>query len=164
MNTNFPPDLHTEIAGNGTELIRYNWDELLSQAFDALIERAEGVTLAQVVDRLEVPEHVARQTINKLREMLAEDGDTSIIAVPNGRERRYQLVNEAGTAVEGWAVFNQKYIESRISTIEQVYRVLVRSAKSERERDDARRILKTVQRLREDVQDMQADRRPDTMF
>lgn len=139
---------------NDGEPIRYDWDSLSSLAFDMLIENPEGVTLAAVVDRLEVPQHVARRAINVLREFLAEDGDTNIIAVPFGRERRYQLVTEAGAETEGWLDFNKKYVETRLATVEQVYACLVRGSKDEKEREQAARILKHVQRLREDVEFM----------
>jgi len=143
------------IAGNGTELIRYEWDTLINEAFDLLFEHPDGVTLATLVDRLEVPEHIARKTINMLREHLADDHNTNIIAVPNGRERRYQLVAEAGLETSGWLGFNQKYVETRLQTVKQVYACLSRGAKTEEERDQARRILKAVNRLIEDVADMQ---------
>lgn len=149
---------NTTLAATGNEIIRYDWDALTSLAFDLLMDRPEGVTLLQLVDRLEVPEHVARRTINVLREFLTEDGDTNIIAVPNGRERRYQLVSESGAETDSWLAFNSKYVESRLRTVEQVYSCLVRAAKTERERDQAARILKQVQRLKEDVEYMNADK------
>lgn len=139
---------------NDSEPIRYDWNALSSLVFDMLIENPEGVTLVQLVDRLEVPQHVARQAVNKLREIMAEDGDTNIIAVPNGRERRYQIVSEAGAETEGWLDFNKRYVETRLATVEQVYACLVRGSKDEKTREQAARILKHVQRLREDVEFM----------
>lgn len=147
------------IAANGTELLRYDWDVLISMTADMLFEKPEGVTLVQLVERLDVPEHIARQSINRTREKLSEDGDTNIIAVPYGRERRYQIVMEAGAATEGWLGFNRRYVNSRLATVEQVYACLVRGAKTEEERDQAARILKAVVRLREDVEDMERVRK-----
>jgi hypothetical protein len=146
---------NTVVAGNGTELIRYDWNLLITEAFDLLFEHPEGVTLVSLVDRLEVPEHIARKTINMLREHLADDHDTNIIAVPNGRERRYQLVAEHGLETAGWLGFNQKYVETRLRTVKQVYATLSRAAQTEKERDQAARILRAVTRLMEDVADMQ---------
>lgn len=158
------PAVTVTYAETGAEIIRYQWDYLISRAFDLLVDSPRGITLDELVEHLEVPEHVTRQTINKVRELLSEDGDCNIIAVPDGRERRYQLVNEAGEQVEAWAIFNRKYVESRLKTVEQVYSVLVRAAKNERERDDARRMLKTVQRLIEDTQEMQINHEQGTLI
>lgn len=136
------------------EIIRYDWDSLSALTLDMLFENPDGVTLVQLVERLEVPQHVARRAINVVRDELAEDGDTNIIAVPYGRERRYRLVTEAGVETEGWLDFNKKYVETRLATVEQVYACLVRGSKDEKEREQAARILKHVQRLREDVEFM----------
>lgn len=143
------------IAANGTELIRYDWDALATTVLDMMCEKPEGVTLVQLVERLEVPEHIARRAVNKTREYLADDGDTNIIAVPYGRERRYQLVTESGAQTDSWVSFNKRYVHSRLRTVQQVYACLVRGAKSDRERDQAARILRTIERLIEDVEDME---------
>lgn len=145
------------IAANGTELLRYDWDVLASMTLDMLFEKPDGVTLVQLVERLDVPEHIARRAINNTRELLSKDTNSheNIIAVPYGRERRYQLVMEPGEETEGWLAFNRKYVNSRLATVEQVYACLVRGAKSEEERDAAQRILKAVIRLKEDVEDME---------
>jgi predicted ArsR family transcriptional regulator len=135
----------------------YDWEQLQDDTFDLLDERPQGATLIEIADRLGVPEHVARQTINKLREFFAEDGqsDVSVITKNNGRERLYALTDAtANSETEEWMHVNQKYVRTRLNTVHNVFAALERKAQSENDQDKIRRLRKTLDRLIEDLDDL----------
>lgn len=140
---------------NGNEIIRYDWDDLAMQVLDMLMERPQGVSLLQIAEQLAVPHHVGRRAIVVLREHLAEDGDTNIIAVPFGRDRRYQLVQEAGVETDAWLRFHRIYLESRLTTLVQVYGCLARGSSEEKQREIARRVHKGLLRIQEDISELE---------
>lgn len=134
----------------------YDWSELIAGAFDMLADAPEGLTIAEITDRLDVDLHVARQTVNRLREELADDSDVNVLIISRGKERVYRLVGaDANAADDGmWLAFNQKYVTTRLRTVRNVYQSLRRSTEDEKYADDCRLILKTLDRVLEDIDEM----------
>lgn len=143
-----------------TTPLRYDWSEIISDTFDLLADSPEGVSLEQLQDRLGVEPHVARLAIARTRETLSEDLGVNIVVKTAGRSRLYVLVGE-GTDMKldddgAWLSFNQKYVETRLTTVRNVYSSLMRAVRDEAQADACRRLVKNLDRLIEDIADVHA--------
>lgn len=135
-----------------------DWDAMIGDTFDLLTDSPEGATLAEIAEILDVESVTARATVQRLREFLGDDSEVNVVVRNDGRSRRYCL---AGSAVEEatedggqWLSFNQKYVNTRLATVRNVYASIYRGTRNERDADKCRRILKNLDRLIEDIQDV----------
>lgn len=130
----------------------YDWPVLVNDTFDLLAAKPEGATLVEIADRLGVQDTTARIVINKMREEFGDAEDMNVVTRSDGRSRYYCLTDPSVEAEgTGWLDFNRKYVETRLATVRKVYQSLQRAAETEEESVKVRRILKSLDRLIEDV-------------
>lgn len=147
------------MATETTRHDRHDWDDIIGETFDLLADSPEGVTLEQIQLRNSCEPHVARIAIARLRDALGDDGGANVMVRTNGRQRLYVLAGE-GADVLGddgaWLSFNQKYVETRLTTVRTVYKSLLRSIANEAQAEACRRLVKNLDRLIEDIAEVHA--------
>lgn len=138
----------------------YDWNEIVSSAFDLLVDQPEGATLEQIQDRIGCEAHVARLAISRLRETLGDDSNANVLVKAEGRSRLYVLAGEGSHSLleddGAWLSFNQKYVETRLSTVRKVYASMARAVRDEAQADACRRLVKNLDRLIEDIAEVHA--------
>lgn len=138
---------------------RYDWNQIISETFDLLVDSPAGVTLEQIQERNGgLDPHVARLAVQRLRDILGDDSAANIVVKTAGRQRLYVLVGEGVSPGDdgAWLSFNQKYVETRLTTVRTVYKSMLRAIRDEAQAEVCRRLVKNLDRLIEDIAEVHA--------
>jgi hypothetical protein len=127
----------------------YDWASLVGDLFDLLPTEAPGATLAEISQRLEVPDDVARQLIGRLRELLGDSHDANVIVEPGTWD--YRLEGDLANA-RAWQIFRLRGLVTMLDRVHAVTRSLARGTQAdERVGREARLFERLAGRLHEDA-------------
>lgn len=135
----------------------YDYDDLLNQLFDALSDAPEGWTIHEISSYLDVPEHVAANTIRALRMACGDSDDINVSYRVDGRQRRYVLIGNLDAAKERLHIRLSTYL-ANFETERAILQSIVTAYKGKRNREaqKARTLLKYFTRLDEDIRELEA--------
>lgn len=131
-------------------------DELLTNLFDVLVRRPDGVTLDEISAELEVPPRRARSVIRTFRLTFGEDDTINLICDPNGQNNQW-LYRLTGSMVETepWAKNRLDDAEARLTTMSTVLASVERGLDGRSvEGRKARIWRRAIERAREDITEL----------
>ena len=134
----------------------YDYDDLLNQLFDALSDVPEGWTIHEISTYLDVPQHVAVNTIRALRLACGDSDDINVSYRVDGRQRRYVLIGNLDAAKERLQIRLSTYL-ANFETERAILQSIVTAYKGKRNREaqKARTVLKYFTRLAEDIGELE---------
>lgn len=134
----------------------YDYDDLLNRLFDALSDAPEGWTIHEISAYLDVPQHVAFNTIRALRMACGDSDDINVSYKVDGRQRRYVLVGNLDAAKERLQIRLSTYL-ANFETEQAILQSIVTAYKGKRNREaqKARTVLKYFTRLAEDIGELE---------
>lgn len=138
---------------------QYDYEGLSAGLFDALVDAGlDGLSMDEIAEQLDVPDHVARRTVAYMRKAFAGDHDVNVIPRNVGRERRYVLTRDMAIAAPRLDARLRMFASNFETEIDLLSSFAVGLDRSTEDGQEVHRLLKMMGRLREDVSDVLARR------
>lgn len=144
----------------------YNRQILADELFDRLAERPQGMDIAEIAERLDVPVHMARQAVKELRRVLAMGDRIAVPVTCEGGRWVYTLSGDTSDdgPVQGWTRRRMGAATANLETDVMTWTALAQNVDGRTSNGKMTRyVAKSMARIQEDIKDLfpELDREPE---